>query len=196
MNLKITAKYLANLTPVLLVVACASNPNKAEKLDTKIEKSEAVGGDERIGVKDGNMVFQKKVNMSEEVRRLQIEVYSLEYRVYGNRQYGSVGLYGVLKDCRSQVTDKAYGGDGKMIWTEAIDRVTEKDEEFKIGLDENEKLVGIKEEYLKDRITKLNGFKATLEKRQDEYEEKVAICKMDLKSRQQTLNTHDEKAVR
>jgi hypothetical protein len=78
------------------------------------------------------MVVQKKVMMNEELRKIQYEVYELEDRVYGNRKYGSLGLYGVLRDCRLQISDTKNGGDGKLKWTEPIDRVTDKEEEFKI----------------------------------------------------------------
>src|SRR4051812_28526613 len=80
-----------------LVTACSHNPNKAEKLDTKIDNADKVV-DENIGVKDGNMIVQRKTKMSEELRRLQYEVYEKEDRVYGNAKYGSRGLYGTLKD--------------------------------------------------------------------------------------------------
>lgn len=167
----------------LSVVACSTNPHKAEKVETKIDNSDTVSGDTAVGVKDGNMVVQKKVAMNEELRRLQYEVYELEDNVYGNRKYGSLGLYGVLRDCRMQLSDPKNGGDGKLKWTEPIDRVTDKEEEYKIGLDDKMKLVGVSEEFLKDRLTRFKGYKGVLEKRQDEYEEKVAICKAELKAK-------------
>ncbi|MEZ0392343.1 MAG: hypothetical protein ACAH59_09020 [Pseudobdellovibrionaceae bacterium] len=166
----------------LMVVACA-NPHKAEKIETEIQKKEEISGDTSLGIKDGNMVVQRKVMMNEELRKLQNDVYGLEDRVYGNRNYGSLGLYGVLKNCRSELADKRNGGDGKLTWTEPIDRVTSKEEEFKIGVDENEKLVGVKEEYLKDRIERFRGYRSVLEKRQDEYEDKLAVCQTELKSK-------------
>lgn len=165
-----------------LFAGCAGNPNKAEKITTEIEKREVITGDESVGIKDGNMVVQKKVAMSEELRRLQYDVYALEDRVYGNRKYGSLGLYGALKECKMNVSDKKNGGDGKLIWTEPMDRVTEKEDEFKIGIDEKDKLVGISEEFIKDRITRFRGYRNLLEKRQDEYEDKVSICKTQLKA--------------
>lgn len=177
---------IAVLTVVALSLtlsACSSNPHKAEKIETKMEKNEEIAGDTTLGVKDGNLVVQKKVMMNEEVRRLQNQVYSLQDNVYGNRTYGSLGLYGVLRDCRANVADKRYGGEGKLIWTEAIERVADKEDEFKVGIDEKEKLVGISEEFLKDRITRFREYRAILEKRQDEYEEKLAVCQADLKSR-------------
>jgi hypothetical protein len=70
-----------------------------------------------------------------------------------------------------------------------MDRVTDKEDEFKIGLDEKDKLVGVSEEMLKDRIVRFRGYKTVLQKRQDEYEDKVAICKNELRSRK-----HDKAA--
>ena len=173
------------LTSVLLVSACKSNPNKAEKVDTSLKNADAVNGEEQVGVKDGNMVVQKKVAMNEELRRLQYEVYELEDRVYGNRKYGSKGLYGALKSCREETVSKKNGGDGKLIWTEPIDRVTDKEDEFNIGVDEHDKIVAVTEEFLRDRITRFNKYRATLLKRQDEYEEKLEICDADLKAKKE-----------
>lgn len=165
-----------------LMSACASK-HKAENIDTKVNNEAAITGDTSVGVKDGNMVVQKKVMMNEELRTLQYDVYELEDRVYGNRKYGSLGLYGSLRECKMQLSDPRNGGDGKLIWTEPIDRVTEKEDDFKIGLDEEKKLVGIKEEFLSDRIQRFKGYRTLLNKRQDEYEEKLAICKTDLNSK-------------
>jgi hypothetical protein len=165
---------------LFLLSACSTNPHKAEKIDTTIEKSTALSPEQKIGVKDGNLVYQKKVNMAEELRRLQIDVYSLEDRVYGSRPYGSLGLYGSLKDCRKQLIDPKNGGNGKLKWTEPIDRVTDKEEEFKIGLDDKDKIIGVSDEFLKDRIDRFKDYKRVLQKREDEYQEKVDICEAEL----------------
>lgn len=175
-------KKLILLSVIGFVVACKS-PHKAEKIETTMEKKEEITGNTSLGVKDGDMVVQKKVMMHEELRSLQNEVYSLEDRVYGNRNYGSLGLYGVLRQCRAELSDRKNGGDGKLIWTEPIDRVTDKEDEYQIGIDEKEKIVGVKEEFLRDRITRFKKYRTVLEKRQDEYEDKLAVCQAELKSR-------------
>ncbi|OYZ23244.1 MAG: hypothetical protein B7Y39_05485 [Bdellovibrio sp. 28-41-41] len=170
---------------LVLLTQCKTNPNKAEKIDTEIKNHGQVSGDTAVGVKDGNLVVQKKVQMNEELRRMQIEVYELEDRVFGNRKYGSLGLYGVLKQCKADLSEPKNGGDGKLKWTEPMDRITDKEDEFKIGLDEKDKLVGVSEEFLKDRLERFRGYKKVLMTREDEYEEKVQICKTEMKSRQQ-----------
>ncbi|OFZ30195.1 MAG: hypothetical protein A2622_10135 [Bdellovibrionales bacterium RIFCSPHIGHO2_01_FULL_40_29] len=174
---------LALLAASLILSSCATNKNKAEKIDTKVENGTALNAETTLGIKDGNMVVQRKVEMNEELRKIQYEVYELEDRVYGNRKYGSLGLYGVLRECKLQLSDPRNGGDGKMMWTEPIERITDKEDELKIGLDENKKLVGVTEEFLHDRIVRFKGYKNLLNKRQDEYEEKTAICKTELNAR-------------
>lgn len=187
MNARVSCKIgltLLALGLAALATGCSSNPNKAEKIDTKLEHESEVG-DESVGVKDGNLVVQKKVQMNEELRRLQYEVYELEDRIYGNRKFGSQGLYGALKSCRAELVSKKYGGDGKLVFTEPIDRVTERESEFNIGIDEKDKIVGISEEFLKDRLERFKKYRQTLLKRQEEYEEKLEICDAALKAKKE-----------
>lgn len=167
----------------LLFAGCATNPNKAKEIETKIDNSQEVSAGENVGVKDGNMIVQKKVLLGEELRRIQTEVYETEDKVYGNRKYGSKGMYGVLKDCRMELSEKKNGGDGKLKWTEPMDRVTDKETEFKFGLDDNKQLIGVSEEFLSDRITRFKKYKTILQGREDEMQEKLDICKTELKSK-------------
>lgn len=187
MNIKSIGRVIVFTFAVIGFAACSHNKHKAKKIETQIERAQVISGEEQLGVKDGNLIVQKKVEMGEELRRLQNEVYSLEDRVYGNRKYNSMGLYGKLKSCRLKVSSKKMGGDGKLTFTEPIDRVTDKEDEFEIGIDEKEKIVGVSEEFLKDRITRFRGYRATLQKREDEYEEKTEICDAELASRQHDL---------
>lgn len=180
---------VAGLVMMFVLGACSTNPHKAEKIDTEIDKKSSLTGEQSIGVKDGNMVYQKKVNMAEELRRLQIDVYSLEDKVYGNRKFGSQGLYGNLKGCRKDLVDPKNGGNGKLKWTEPIDRVTDKEEEFKIGLDDKDKIVGVSEEFLKDRIERFKDYQRVLQKREDEYQEKMEICEAELKAQKHALES-------
>ncbi len=177
--------YLLSLLGLMFMMAsCASNPHEAKEIDTSIENKGKVSGDSAVGVKDGNMIYQRKVNMSEELRRLQYEVYGLEDKVYGSRKYGSQGMYGNLKKCRLKLSSPELGGDGKLIWTEPIDRVTDKEDEFNIGIDEKKKIVGVSEEFLKDRIKRFVTYKKILMKREDEYREKIEICEADVRSKE------------
>lgn len=183
-------KILLWFSGAFLLVSCATSKHKAKKLETEMEKSQAVG-EETVGIKDGKMVVQKKVEMNEALRRLQNDVYELEDRVYGNRKFGSKGLYGTLKDCKREAVSAELGGDGKLRWTEPIDRVTDKEDEWSIGFDEKDKLVAVSEEFLADRIERFKKYRQVLMKRQDEYEEKLEICDAEVKAKKDKVVTNE-----
>lgn len=169
---------------VLTMIGCASK-NKAKELDTKIKNTSQVTSDSVIGVKDGDMVYQRKVQMNEELRTLELAVYNLEARVYGGPRYlDNRGLYGVLRDCRAELGDVSNRGEGKVQWTEKREYVTPEDDFTQIGL-ENKNIIGVSEEYLLDRLSRFKGYKTTLEARQEEYETKVKSCEMQLTAQRQ-----------
>jgi hypothetical protein len=163
-----------------LMCACASNPNKAEKIETKVESSEEVGAGRSLGVnKDKEMVTQKKVKLSEYLRTLQYEVYGLEKSIYGDDDTGNKGKWGVLEDCRMTLNSAQMDGDGSYMKMPEKVRLTAGDGTVqKMGLDENNQLVGISEDYLKNRIQKFENFKTTYENRKEWYDSQVKICKM------------------
>lgn len=174
--------------PFLFLAACKSNPHKAEQLQTDLQSSQGVSGSQQVGLKNGEMVVLDKTQMSERLRDLQNSVYALEDRVYGTRKLGSLGLYGELKGCRRKLASRQYGGSGTMVWSEPLDRVTDKEEELKVGLDEKKDLVGVSEEYLKDRIQRFQSYKMILQKRADEFSERIETCKAEVTSKELDSN--------
>ncbi|WP_374029742.1 hypothetical protein [Bdellovibrio bacteriovorus] len=173
-------RFISLIIVSLLFVACSSK-HKAKDVDTNVDMSAPVRGDSVIGVKDGDMVYQRKVAMNEELRRLELDVYDLEARVLGGPRYlDNRGLYGVLRDCRVQLGDAGNNGDGKVRWTEAREYVTPEEDYSSVGVEDKKRIVGVSEEYLKDRMARYREYKKVLEKRQDEYETKVKVCEMEL----------------
>lgn len=185
-------KKLSYIAITLALAACA-NPNKAKDIDTKVDMTAPVNAGGVIGVKDGDMVYQRKVAINEELRNLEIETYNLEAKVYGGPRYNdNRGLYGVLKDCKAELSETANGGDGKLLWTEKREYVTPDDDTTsKIGIEDKKKIVGVTEEYLKDRLERFKGYRKVLADRQEEYETKVKSCELELKSKQKTAK-HDD----
>jgi hypothetical protein len=165
------------------MAGCKSNPNKVENLDTQMSHAAKVSGNEKIGVKNDEMVVISKEDLAEKLRDLQNDVYSLEDQVYGTRKLGSLGLYGELKACKRKLASKQFGGTGTLIWTEPLDRITDKEEQFKAGLDEHKALVGVSQEYLNDRIKRFEGYKLILQKRSDEFRSNIEACKGELADR-------------
>jgi len=177
-------KKLIYLTVSLLLAACA-NPHKAKDLDTKVDMTAPVNAGGVIGIKDGDMVYQRKVQMNEELRKLETDVYNLEAKVYGGPRYlDNKGLYGVLKDCRAEMSEARNGGDGKLLWTEKRDYVTAEDDLNRIGIEDKKKIVGVSEEFLKDRLERFTNYRKVLMGRQEEYETKVKVCELELKAKQ------------
>ena len=179
-TMMIVTLFVLFVLNMALNVGCASNPHKAEKLDTEVKLAATVSTDQVIGVKSGNMVVQKKVLMSEELRKLQNEVYELEARVYGGpRYYDNYGLYGSLKNCYFK---QAQATNQKLIkMPEAREYVVPDSEETKIGLDEKDKIVGVNEEFLKDRIERFMTYKKILTGREAEYEDRISMCELATK---------------
>lgn len=158
----------------LFLGACASNPHKAVDLDTQVERAETVGQDAVVGVKDGNMIYQKKVLLGEELRTTTIAARELEAKLYGGpRYYDNNGLIGVLKSCRAKLA--AETGE-KLQWTEKRDYVIPDGEDIKMGIDEKGTLTGLTEEFLKDRLERYRGYQKILTQRTDEMDDKIAAC--------------------
>ena len=176
-KLRSFSKTGAYILPALIFVFGCTNPNKAEKIETKGEKMKAVGDNTSVGInKNGEMISRKKVEMADHLQQLQRRVYSVEEEVYGSDEMGNKGKWGVLKDCLKQANSKELGGDGKIHPMPEKRQVTKKEAQLKIGLDEQGNLVGISDEYLKDRIERFNGYEEILQKDKDFYDEKVQIC--------------------
>jgi hypothetical protein len=180
-------KLLLTLSASLFLFACSHNPNKAEKLDTTLDKKGDVSQGGAIGLKDGNMVYQKKYEISEELRDLEIKTHEMESQVYGGRRYfDNRGQWGALKDCREKIS---LMGDGKMSWTEPREYVIPDEDNYSIGLDEKNNLIGVTEEFLKDRMARFRKYRDTLEKRSDEYTERINECKMELQTKQRAAES-------
>ncbi|HEX7675198.1 MAG TPA: hypothetical protein VF412_13570 [Bdellovibrio sp.] len=170
-------KKVSYLILPLFLAACASNPNKAEKLDTEIKKQEDMGGGTVIGLNEKDeMIMQKKVRLADYIRQLQYDVYGLEDTIYGSDETGK-GLWGVLEECQLKENSSEIGGEGTYVKMPDKARLTDREDQFqKIGLDEKKNLVAVSTDYLKDRIRRFENYKATYKQRKDWYETQIKIC--------------------
>ncbi len=180
------------LVSLCVFVACASNPNKAEIIKTKLDDKDEVGSGQNLGTNDkGEMVVQKKVRLATYLKDLQIEVYSQEVAIYGDESIGRKGLYGVLRDCRDESRHKKNGGDGKVtppptkdIKTAgedmSISALLEKIKPGQVGRDEQKQLVGVTEDYLVDRIKRFEGYRTSYQERKDWFDEEIRKCQASL----------------
>lgn len=179
------------LTIAFFIPACATNKQKALKEKNELKAYELnlgstsdVSGNDYLGVRDNKVVVQRKVLLSEQLRKLKNETYGLEFEVYGNRDYGTKGLYGVYRDCLIDLNSKNNGGDGKVQPIEDPAPVLKDEPDMLFTKDERGNLIGVSEEYLSERIDRYKKFKEVLNQRREEYERKVRVCKNDLKNTQ------------
>lgn len=180
----------------LFLAGCAHDKNKAEKISTNLKYSEPVTGNEQLGVKNGDLVVQKKVLMNEQLRELQNKVYALQDRVYGNEEYHSEGIYGELKKCRAKLVSPAMGGDGHLMWTEPLDRVVHSNDQFKVGLDKRNQIIGVSVEFLRSRISRFKQDYAILEKRENDLTTKLDVCDTELHAAKWRMKQKAKKAAR
>jgi hypothetical protein len=167
------------LATMALVVGCKSNPHKAEDLNTDLEKRQNISEDASIGIKDGNMVYQRKVYLGEELRTTTVSAHELESILYGGpRYFNNNGMIGSLKICREKL---AVAKKDTLQWTEKRDYVIPENDTFSMGVDEAGVLAGVTEEFLKDRLTRYQRYKAILQNRIDEMDEKISQCNVELK---------------
>ena len=173
------------LVLVLGLVGCSTSHKEKSKVknleDSQLEKVKTVAGGDKLGIRDDAFKIQKKVDLAENLRDLENNTYGIEYEVYGNREYGTKGLYGAYSDCKAEVNSIQYDGTGKMHPIEDPAPVINEEHKFEYGVDKKGDLVGISEEFLSERIERFKKYKVVLNKRRTEYETKLRICENDLK---------------
>lgn len=165
---------------LLALGACASNPNKAKKVNADLESAEAVGAGQAVGVNTNNeMVFQNKIEMADYLKRLQYDVFESEEEIYGNPKKGNKGKRGVLHDCLLKLRSVQMGGEGTFVDAPEEQVLTRKEEKLdleKMGVDKNKKLVAVEEDYLKDRIKRFEGYKDLYRLQGSWYDREVKKC--------------------
>lgn len=170
---------MLNPTHLLLILvmfhlqACRSN--KAKIIETEISKTSAVGTDTAVGVDDGDtMILQKKLHLSEEIRRMREDTFDLEDRVYGNRKFQSTGLYGKYKSCYLKLNEDQKS---QLPKPGNLDRWTDESEEIKIGYNQSkEQLIALKEDKLNDYLDKLRERKKNLQEKEDTFNDGIRRC--------------------
>lgn len=191
-------KLISLTLALLLLGACTSKlekENEVHDLKTKLDSSKKISGQDTLGVnKDNKLVVQKKVQLAEELRLLENETYGVEYEVYGNREYGTTGLYGGYRDCKGESNAVKFGGTGKLIPIEPAAPVINEDPFMKMGKDETGDLVGISQEFLTQRIKRFKKYRKLLGKRRGEYETKLRICENNLKAAKEKASKTSAKA--
>jgi hypothetical protein len=158
------------------LTGCKSNP-KIETIDTKLGQSQTAGG-LTIGVNaDDRLMYQKKVDIVNEMVQVEDEVRALSDKVYGTPEYNSKGLYGKAMACRKKKAMKTGNFDSIPNHTPVIE-----EDQVKVGQEEHsKKLIALTEENLQVRLTRFREYKKTLYSRQEELEGYIEQCEVGTK---------------
>lgn len=188
-------KFLTVLTVVLLA-GCGSKRDVHEELDKTLDTNLNDKG-ERVGLRDNEIVIQKRVSLEQNLAKLKNEVIDLENAIYGASRRNPGGLWEGLRDCRKRISDPRVGGTGKPEPMERWEKISEKDEEFDFKVDKKRNtVVGISEEAMQTRLDRLKTQKTMLEERYDQLRDKLETCDDNYRSAlvDHGLNPNDTKA--
>lgn len=172
----------------LVLGACATNPHKAEVIQEPVVNSRGEAGPITIGLNEKDeMVYQQKRSMVRVLLDLQYDTFALDERVNGSKQYGSIGLLGVLENCWSEVSEKPFV-DSEGYRTLRLPPPTNRvifENTVRDGIDKDTKeLVRIEEGFVKDRIAALEKYNVLLS--EDEKKLNIMIKSCELKRKQQS----------
>lgn len=170
---------------VMWLLGSCTNPNKVHKMEEPMESTQNIGAKEQIGLKDGELQVQKKVQLGEELRKIREEVLNLEDDILGNRKFGAQGLNGKLRQCRGKIKKDADRFEVKVpvrIADTEEGKMIERSSGRKGAIDNNKNLVLLDEEGLGTQINRFQEQRQTLHKLEDEIREKLAACEGELKA--------------
>ena len=161
-----------------MMVACSSAEKKIEAVNTKLNEKQTVSETENIGTRgEDQAVYQKKFDLVNELVKIEDEVYGLQDKVYGSPDYDSKGLYGKALACRKAKAMKT----GELTFVPDKTPVVD-DDQMKIARDsQTKKLIGYQEEDLQKRLERFKEYKKTLYSRQDQLQDYIDKCEVDLK---------------
>lgn len=177
-NFKASRSFSLIFCSGLLMVGCSSSEKKkVTEVDTKLKNEVLLGSGESIGVKEDELLFQKKTNLVTEITNLENEVILLEDRVFGSKMHGSKGLMGEYDKCRVKRAEVTGVYSGKI-----KEAAYQKDSQRKIYIEKGSgRLITLTQENLEDRFKKLSGYKVVLEDAENEIQDYLTQCQLDLK---------------
>lgn len=171
-------KFLVMVLVAVLTVSCASKKvslDEPEKFEKNLNTA-TTDKNEKVGVKDGTVVIQKRIYLEEELSKLQTQIGDLESSIYGRSKKDPGGVWASLQKCRRKTADPRLGGDGNPEPMEKWERISEKDEDFNYAVDDKNNVVAYSEEKLEARVVNLKKMKRILDDKYDSFKDKQDVC--------------------
>ncbi|AHZ86308.1 hypothetical protein Bb109J_c0966 [Bdellovibrio bacteriovorus] len=157
-----------------LMIAGLMGCSSKDKLDTELEDAQLMGR-ETVGKRDDNYVIQEKKNLVQHLQEVQTDVYTMEENIYGNRDLGNKGKYGVLRDCKIEASPQA----GSKVDMVPKNILTEEEGQLarQTGVDESGTLITLREEDLNKRLKRFEGYKSAYEKQEEWFDNEIQACR-------------------
>lgn len=174
-------KRAAFLFAVVVLSACASKdvPVVSTKDDTKkFDKNVNFNGGsgEKMGVRDDQVVIQKRGYLETELARMASQTSDLQDAIYGKSRQEAGGLWEELRRCRQRLSDPRLGGTGQPDAQEKWENVISNDDDMKYVVDKYNTVVSVNEEEVSQRLVRFRKYKAVLGDKYDSYKDKLESC--------------------
>ncbi len=180
MNHVVRLKWPLIALSALALTGCGSKEKKVsmdepEKLEREyVNKTDA--RNETVGEKDGSIVIQKKMSLEEDMARVRDAINDAESSIYGSSRQDPGGMWLKLKECRKKVSDARLGGNGVPEAMEKWEKISATDPELKYRVEGKKKVVAVSEEQLEDRLGHMKNVKNILDRRYEEFKDKLDAC--------------------
>jgi len=168
-------KSLLLLVVLLVAVGCSSSPDPTEDFD-EILRSQTPDKRESVGLKDDKVMIKKKVHLEGRLWKLNSQINDVENAIYGRSRKDPGGIWESLRICRKRLSDPRIGGNGVPEKMEKWEKVTEKEEDFQYFVNDDKNVIGVTEEELTTRVTRLKKHKSLLDQQFDSFKEKMLLC--------------------
>jgi len=186
---------ILSLVVLTVAIGCASKHDPTKEFDKEL-KSGTTDDKEKVGLKDDKVYIKKKIFLEEQLFKLKREAEDLENAVYGRSKQDPGGIFAALKDCRKNLSDPRLGGSGIPEKMEKWEKITETEDDYTFMVDKHNNVVGVTEEELGARVTRLKRNKRLLNDTYDRFTDKLTVCQSKYRSAlvQHGLNPTDTKA--
>jgi len=167
-------KILFTIFFVGLLIGCASSKKEeVPVIDTKVSNANHVSENAQVGQnQSGDLVYQEKSIITQDLVNLENEVMLLQDEVYGTEKYKSKGLYGKVKACRKKQAMKT----GEMKYVPEKTMVMD-DDQVKIGIENGtQKYINWTQEKVVQRFQRYKDYKQKFLDIREELEDFLEKC--------------------
>lgn len=171
--MKSLTSFFAPVSLILILSSCASNPNKAKDVDTKLDQKGSYQGS-KIGLNENKeVVVQTETAADDELRQLSWRNYDHEKKIAASTDQ--------LSRCRNEIADPRLGGNGQVTEIPEVDSLkpmaSVKEE---LGITESGNLAVIKKEMYAEMLKSHRKYEESLRLSSKTIEKAKSACEREM----------------